>query len=213
MPIEVTMPKLSPTMETGLIAQWLVKVGDQVKEGDVLAEIETDKATMPMKSYDDGTVAHLDHAAGDEVALGQRVLVLATKGEDPQQVAATLGGGPSQSAGGQKPAQAGAPASPPQAATAATTPDRDEAAASPTKPIPAADRRPDRAVGDGQQTSSGNGQQTAEKEGDQDQESATRRVKISPLARKLAESSHVDLARVQGSGPGGRIIRRDIEAF
>src|SRR5205814_5001420 len=65
-PIEVTMPKLSPTMETGVIAQWLVKVGDQVKEGDVLAEIETDKATMPMKSYDDGTVAYLDHAAGDE---------------------------------------------------------------------------------------------------------------------------------------------------
>ena len=61
-PIEVTMPKLSPTMETGVIAQWLVKVGDQVKEGDTLAEIETDKATMPMKSYDDGTIVHIDQA-------------------------------------------------------------------------------------------------------------------------------------------------------
>ena len=78
------MPKLSPTMETGVIAQWLVKVGDTVKEGDVLADIETDKATMPMKSYDDGTIVHIDHAAGDEVALGQRVLVLAKKGEDPK---------------------------------------------------------------------------------------------------------------------------------
>ena len=90
MPIEVTMPKLSPTMETGVIAQWLVKVGDQIKEGDTLADIETDKATMPMKSYDDGTIVHIDHAAGDEVSLGQRVMVLAKKGEDPKKVVARL---------------------------------------------------------------------------------------------------------------------------
>src|SRR4051794_21165663 len=87
------MPKLSPTMETGVITQWLVKVGDVVKEEDVLAEVETDKATMPMKSYEDGTVAHLDVAVGDEVALGQRILVLAKKGEDPKQVAQSLQGG------------------------------------------------------------------------------------------------------------------------
>ena len=92
MPIEVTMPKLSPTMESGVITQWLVKVGDVVKEEDILAEVETDKATMPMKAYDDGTVAHLDVAVGDEVALGQRVLVLAKKGEDPKQVVGSLGG-------------------------------------------------------------------------------------------------------------------------
>ena len=104
MPIEVTMPKLSPTMESGVIAQWLVKVGDAIKEGDVLADIETDKATMQMKSYDDGVIVHLDHAAGDEVALGQRVMVLAKKGEDPKQVAASLGaaaaGGPARGEAG-----------------------------------------------------------------------------------------------------------------
>ena len=101
MPIEVTMPKLSPTMETGVIAQWLKKVGDTVKEGDALADIETDKATMQMKSYDDGTIVHIDHAAGDEVALGQRVLVLAKKGEDPKEIAAKLGsvGAPGASSG------------------------------------------------------------------------------------------------------------------
>ena len=93
MPIEVTMPKLSPTMETGVIAQWLVKVGDQIKEGDSLADIETDKATMPMKSYEDGTIVHIDHGAGDEVSLGQRVMVLAKKGEDPKQVVESLGRG------------------------------------------------------------------------------------------------------------------------
>ena len=107
MPIEVTMPKLSPTMESGVITQWLVKVGDVVKEEDILAEVETDKATMPMKSYEDGTVAHLDVAVGDEVALGQRVLVLAKKGEDPKQVAASLQGG-GKSAPAESKANAGA---------------------------------------------------------------------------------------------------------
>ena len=105
MPIEVTMPKLSPTMETGVIAQWLVKVGDTIKEGDVLADIETDKATMQMKSYDDGIIVHIDHAAGDEVALGQRVMVLAKKGEDAKQVAAGLGLGGAQAAPASKTAE------------------------------------------------------------------------------------------------------------
>src|ERR1700677_4591053 len=100
------MPKLSPTMETGVIAQWLVKVGDQIKEGDSLADIETDKATMPMKSYDDGTIVFIDHAAGEEVSLGQRVMVLATKGEDPKKIVESLGLGKAQAAAG---AQAAAP--------------------------------------------------------------------------------------------------------
>jgi pyruvate dehydrogenase E2 component (dihydrolipoyllysine-residue acetyltransferase) len=176
-PIEVTMPKLSPTMETGVIAQWLVKVGDQIKEGDALAEIETDKATMPMKSYDDGTIVHIDHAAGDEVALGQRVMVLAKKGEDPKQVAASLGGGEAKAM----------------------------AATKPTSPEPAT-----ATGGNGQQVAeSGNGRQAEEPaQGD-----GTRRLKASPLARKLAEASSINLAQVRGSGPGGRIIRHDIEEF
>ena len=193
MPIEVTMPKLSPTMETGVIAQWLVKVGDQIKEGDVLAEIETDKATMPMKSYDDGTVVQIDHAAGDEVALGQRVLVLAKKGEDPQQVAASLGGG---SAAQSKP----------------TAPAAGGKAASAPKKAEADDRgpEPDRSRGNGQQKpDAGNGRKAVDEE-PQDG-SDTRRLKVSPLARKLAESSGIELSRVRGSGPGGRIVRRDIE--
>ncbi len=201
MPIEVTMPKLSPTMETGVITQWLVKVGDQIKEGDVLAEIETDKATMPMKSYDDGTIVQLDHAAGAEVALGQRVMVLAKKGEDPQQVAASLGGGTAKS---KPPAPAATGAS---AGKGAGKP----AASAPTSPKPeAVDRGPDRSNGNGQQKpDAGNGRQGADEE---PQDGAdTRRLKISPLARKLAESSRIDLSRVRGSGPGGRIVRRDIE--
>jgi len=178
-PIEVTMPKLSPTMESGVIAQWLVKVGDTIKEGDVLADIETDKATMQMKSYDDGIIVHIDHAAGDEVALGQRVMVLAKKGEDAKQVAAGLGLGGAQAA--------------PASRTAETE----------VKPALAAS-------GSSGATTSGDGQQDVAAP---PVEAHGGRLKASPLARKMAESSQLDLGRIQGTGPGGRIIRRDIEAY
>jgi pyruvate dehydrogenase E2 component (dihydrolipoamide acetyltransferase) len=177
------MPKLSPTMETGVITQWLVKVGDPVKEGDALAEIETDKATMQMKSYDDGTVALFDHAAGDEVPLGERVLVLAAKGEDPQAVAQAMGGG------GGKPAKA--PGPPPESRPSQERPDRH---ADGRQPEPEA----------------GNGQQPTE---EAQRESASPRLKVSPLARKLAEASRIDLAQIRGSGPGGRIVQSDVEAY
>jgi pyruvate dehydrogenase E2 component (dihydrolipoamide acetyltransferase) len=178
-PIEVTMPKLSPTMESGVIAQWLVKVGDTIKEGDILADIETDKATMQMKSYEDGVIVHIDHPAGDEVALGQRVMVMAKKGEDAKQVVAGLGLG-------------GAQAAP--ASRSAATEDK------PAAPLSGSA---------GATSSVNNGQPEvsvppAEGHGG--------RLKASPLARKMAESSQIELGRIQGTGPGGRIIRRDIEA-
>jgi len=91
-PIEVNLAKLSPTMERGQMVKWLVKVGDKVKEGDTLAEIQTDKAVMPMEAFDEGIVAALDVNEGDEIELGQRVLLLATKGEDPKAVAAAGSG-------------------------------------------------------------------------------------------------------------------------
>src|SRR4051794_38479671 len=169
------MPKLSPTMETGVITQWLVKVGDQVKEGDLLADIETDKATMQMKSYDDGIIAHLDHQAGDEVAMGQRVLVLAKKGEDPKQVAAQLGAGAAAPAAEKKPA------------------------------LSASGRG-------GATTGADNGQKT-DQAATTTAESPEGRLRASPLARKMASSSQINLSQVRGSGPGGRIIRRDVEAF
>ena len=177
MPIEVTMPKLSPTMETGVIAQWLKKVGDTVKEGDVLADIETDKATMPMKSYDDGTIVHIDHAAGDEVALGQRVLVLAKKGEDPKQIAEKLGVGSNK-------------------------------AAAPEKPRPAACDG-----GHAAGRRAGNGQQSPPAAAALPAATAGGRVKASPLARKVAAAASVDIGRVPGTGPAGRIIRRDVEQY
>jgi pyruvate dehydrogenase E2 component (dihydrolipoamide acetyltransferase) len=175
-PIEVTMPKLSPTMESGVIAQWLVKVGDAVKEGDVLADIETDKATMQMKSYEDGVIALIDHEAGDEVQLGDRVMVLAQKGEDPKEIAAKLGGGAA-----------------PAAAPAAAAPAGGNGArkAEPKAEVADADDEGEEAVA----------------------VAAGGRVRSTPLARKIAAEARLDLARVQGSGPGGRVVRQDVEDF
>jgi pyruvate dehydrogenase E2 component (dihydrolipoamide acetyltransferase) len=177
-PIEVKMAKLSPTMESGQLVKWLVKVGDPVKEGDTLAEIQTDKAVMPMEAFDEGTVARLDVQEGDEIALGQRVLVLAQKGEDPKAVAEALGGAA---------APAAAPKAPPTAA-----------------PVP-----PESIATDS------NGQERPRCEAPAVAEPAAvgGRVKSSPLARKIAATNQIDLRQVQPSGPGGRVIRRDVEAF
>jgi pyruvate dehydrogenase E2 component (dihydrolipoamide acetyltransferase) len=177
-PIEVTMPKLSPTMESGRIAQWMVKVGDQVKEGDVLADVETDKATMPMKSFEDGTVAHLDCAPGDEVVLGQRVMVLAEKGEDPKKVAESLGAAQKAAAGPEG-----------ERTKTPTRPEATPAGANGQEPAQAATAPEPAGVGAGG------------------------RVKSSPLARKVAAEAKVDVSRVPGSGPGGRVVRRDVESY
>jgi pyruvate dehydrogenase E2 component (dihydrolipoamide acetyltransferase) len=185
MPIEVTMAKLSPTMESGQLVKWNVKVGDAVKEGDVLAEIQTDKAVMPMEAFDEGTVALLDVQEGDDVALGQRVLVMASKGEDAAQVAEKFQGG-SASKAEAKPkkeavsAGAGAGAG---AQGASSAPDYGH-------------------------STDANGQHAAA-----EPREPGGRVRSSPLARKIAESEGIDLGQVEGSGPNGRIVRRDVEEF
>lgn len=188
MPIEVKMAKLSPTMESGQLVKWLVKVGDKVKEGDTLAEVQTDKAVMPMESFDDGVVAVLDVKEGDEIALGQRVLVLAKKGEDPKSVASSVGQGKA------------APAKAAASATSAATSNAPAQAAS----THAAPSDSTLAGGNGHD-SSAVAAVTATPAGG--------RVRSSPLARKIAGSEGIDLAQVAGSGPNGRVIRRDVEAY
>jgi pyruvate dehydrogenase E2 component (dihydrolipoamide acetyltransferase) len=177
-PIEVPMGAISPTMESGQIVEWRVKVGDKVKEGDTLADVQTDKAVMPLECFDEGVVAVLCAQIGQDVAVGKPVLILAAKGEDPQVIAASSGG-----------AKAAAPA--PKAALDAQ--ESAEATASATRP----------------ETS--NGQEThdlaaAEVHGGG-------RIKSSPLARKIAASAKVEIGEVPPTGPGGRVIRRDVEAF
>ncbi len=193
MPIEVKMAKLSPTMESGQMVKWMVKVGDQVKEGDTLAEIQTDKAVMPMESFDEGVVALLDVKEGQDIALGQRVLVLAKKGEDAQQVAQQLGGGASA-----EPAKAKAKTD--ESVTVRKDFDSQEQTNAPTRPELAhtgANGKNEVNAPAVHQPAMANGG----------------RVKSSPLARKMAAEAKVELGKVKGSGPGGRVVRADIESF
>jgi pyruvate dehydrogenase E2 component (dihydrolipoamide acetyltransferase) len=182
MPINVLMPALSPTMEKGNLSKWLKKEGDTIKSGDVLAEIETDKATMEVEAVDEGVLAKILVAEGTaDVPVNQLIALIAGEGEDVKAVASGSG-----STGPAATPKAG-PASQPAGATAATPsatpgPLREE------KPAPA----PSVAKANGAAT------------GD--------RVFASPLARRIAKESSLDLAGVQGSGPHGRIVERDVRA-
>jgi len=176
MPIELKMPALSPTMEEGTLAKWLVKEGDDVKSGDILAEIETDKATMEFEAVDEGKIAKILVPEGtDGVKVGAPIAIMAGEGEDASAAAPK--------------ADTAAPA-PPKAAPepkADATPKAPPAPAPvETPPAPSAPAPPPRAEGD--------------------------RVKASPLARRLAQAQNIDLSGIQGSGPGGRIVRADIDA-
>jgi pyruvate dehydrogenase E2 component (dihydrolipoyllysine-residue acetyltransferase) len=176
MPTNILMPALSPTMEKGNLAKWLKKEGDPVKAGDIIAEIETDKATMEVEAVDEGTLAKIVVAEGTaDVPVNQVIAVLANEGEDVKAAAASRPVIPQQQA---KPAPAAATPAPaaPKPATPAPTP----AAAA---PAPAA--RPD---------------------------GGSNRAFASPLARRLAKEAGIDVSRIAGSGPHGRVIARDVDA-
>ncbi len=192
MPVNILMPALSPTMEKGNLAKWLKKEGDAVKTGDVIAEIETDKATMEYEAIEDGTLAKIVVPEGtNDVPVNQLIAVLAQEGEDVKAAAAAA-------------AKAGPAAKPPSAAQAApkpaqpATPSIAKEAKAP--PPPAAPRAPSPQRGDG-------GGEGARTDGH-----APNRVFSSPLARRLAKEAGLDIGRVQGSGPHGRIVARDVAA-
>jgi pyruvate dehydrogenase E2 component (dihydrolipoyllysine-residue acetyltransferase) len=195
MPVNILMPALSPTMEKGNLAKWLKKEGDPVKAGDVIAEIETDKATMEYESIDDGVLAKIVVPEGtQDVAVNQLIAVLAEEGEDPKAAAAAVGKGaaPAQPAEAPKPPAAGAGGSSgPQPVAARSNGD-----AKPATP-PVAPR------------AEASGKSPAAKE--PVAKGGSNRLFVSPLARRLARDGGIDLARVQGSGPHGRIIARDVE--
>jgi pyruvate dehydrogenase E2 component (dihydrolipoamide acetyltransferase) len=174
MPIELKMPALSPTMEEGTLAKWLVKEGDVVKSGDILAEIETDKATMEFEAVDEGTIAKILVAEGtDEVKVGTVIALIAGEGEDV-------------SAAKSAPAPAPAKAEAPKAEAPAPAPAPQPKAVEPKAEAPAPAPQP-----------------KAVESGD--------RVKASPLARRLAGQQGIDLAALAGSGPGGRIVKADLD--
>src|SRR3954469_3799249 len=181
MPINILMPALSPTMEKGNLAKWLKKEGDKVKSGDVIAEIETDKATMEVEAVDEGTIAKIVVPEGtQDVPVNDVIAVLAGEGEDVK----AAGAAPQQKS----------------EAKAAAKPEAKEAKAEAPKqkpePAPAAKAAPPAPAAAPTAASQGNGHA---------------RVFSSPLARRLAKEARIDIARINGSGPHGRVIARDVE--
>jgi pyruvate dehydrogenase E2 component (dihydrolipoamide acetyltransferase) len=197
MPINILMPALSPTMEKGNLAKWLKKEGDKVKSGDVIAEIETDKATMEVEAVDEGILAKIVVPEGTaDVPVNQLIGLIAGEGEDPKSVSAPGGGAaaPQAAAPATAPAPAPQQAQPQPAASSAAQPPGqmayarvDQAPAGPATSEPATKADAPKGNGAG-------------------------RIFASPLARRIAKDGGIDLARVQGSGPHGRIIERDVRA-
>jgi pyruvate dehydrogenase E2 component (dihydrolipoamide acetyltransferase) len=184
MPVNILMPALSPTMEKGNLAKWLKKEGDAVKSGDVIAEIETDKATMEYESIDDGVLAKIVVPEGtQDVPVNQLIAVLAQEGEDPKAAAASSGAKPADA----KPAEVKAAETKPSAPAAAEPAKAAAPQASPPS-TPTSDNK------------------------GADAHAGADRVFASPLARRLAKDAGIELARIQGSGPHGRIIARDVDA-
>lgn len=209
MPIEMTMPRLSDTMEVGTVVKWSVKEGDKVSSGDVVADIETDKATMELQTFDDGTVAKLLVPEGQQVAVGTPILTLAGKGETVEAAAAGAGAGQKQTpseAGAGAPASRGEggdvrePAATGSRQGAVGRTGRSEEAGTPV--LAASEARGGRVEGRNADRGS---------RGEHAGGEANGRIFASPLARKMAEQEGIDLARVEGSGPSGRIVKKDVE--
>jgi pyruvate dehydrogenase E2 component (dihydrolipoamide acetyltransferase) len=179
MPINILMPALSPTMEKGNLAKWLKKEGDKVKSGDVIAEIETDKATMEVEAVDEGTLAKILVPEGtQDVPVNDVIAVLAGDGEDVKAAGAAAANKPApKAAEAPKPAPAPAEASAPAAAPAPVV------AAPPIAP----------SASPAQQANGGG------------------RIFSSPLARRLAKEAGIEISRIMGTGPHGRIVARDVE--
>ena len=158
---EITMPALSPSMTEGVLAKWHKKVGDTIKPGEVIAEVETDKATMDLEAYDKGTILQISAPEGSKVAINGRIAIVGEPGEKVDSLSA--------------PAPV-ASATPAAKTVTSSAPAPTVAVAPVVAPVNMG------------------------------------RVKISPLAKKVAAEKGVDVSGVAGSGPGGRIVRRDVES-
>ena len=180
MTIELRMPALSPTMEEGTLAKWLVSEGDEVRAGDLLAEIETDKATMEVEAADEGIIGRILVPDGTEgVPVGTVIAILLEEGEEASDAETAAAAAAAAAKPGPEP-PAVKPV--PEAPVAPTIPAAADPEPAAPPPVPAA----------------------APPSGG--------RIKASPLARRMAKDSNIPLETIQGSGPHGRIVKRDMEA-
>ncbi|MGO4523944.1 pyruvate dehydrogenase complex dihydrolipoamide acetyltransferase [Microvirga sp. 2MCAF35] len=196
MPINILMPALSPTMEKGNLAKWLKKEGDTVKSGDVIAEIETDKATMEVEAVDEGILAKIVVPEGTaDVPVNQLIALIAGEGEDPKSITAPAAGDTSP-----------VPAPKAEAAPAPVAPAAESQPQANTVPGDASAHmsyaRVDQAPAGPAQAAKPNGAGQA----------SGNRVFASPLAKRIAREAGVDIASVQGTGPHGRIVEKDVRS-
>jgi len=184
----ILMPRLSDTMTEGVIAAWHKKVGDDVKKGDLLAEVETDKATMELESYKNGKLLYIGAQKGDKVPVNSLLCIVGEEGKvDIEKIAAAAKGGGAET-------------------HAKTTADKEviTPAESGGEQLVVATGRTDQAVPS---------VQTVPSEATETAPGENGRVKASPLAKKLAAEKGIDITRVPGSGDGGRIIKKDVDSF
>lgn len=176
MAIKIEMPKLSDTMEEGVIAKWNVKEGDKISAGDIIAEVETDKATMDVEAFDDGTLLKIFPAEGDAVPLGGLIAVIGEEGEDISDIIDGAG-----------------------ASSSASSEDSSKEEETEEKSDSKSEEK--------EKSTSENEKKESTSSSDDG------RVKASPLAKKMAEDKGIDISSVKGSGPEGRIVKKDIEDF
>jgi pyruvate dehydrogenase E2 component (dihydrolipoamide acetyltransferase) len=182
-------------MTEGVIAAWHVKVGDTVSNGDLLAEVETDKATMDVESFFDGKVLHIGVAEGDGIPVGELLVVIGEEGEDVSSLISQYqnGGGSSESSAAEE-------------APAEKAPAKEQSAPAPEPVAVASQPAPKAPQG-------GSGAATAPVSNGSSHEGEAGRLKASPLAKAMAKDRGIDITQVQGSGESGRIVKRDIESF
>ena len=203
MAVSISMPLLSPTMTEGTIAKWNKKEGDAVKSGDALAEVETDKATLDVEAYDEGTLLKIVVPAGGKALVGAPIAIVGKPGEDFASLLAAASAAP---APAPTPAAAAPAPAPAQAAAARGQTVQTPAVASPaTRQVPPQPKTPLTAptrmipaVAAPARPSTNGFAEAA-------------RVRSSPLARRMARDSGLELGRIAGSGPGGRVVKRDVE--
>lgn len=190
----ILMPRLSDTMTEGVIAAWHKKVGDPVSKGDLLAEVETDKATMDLESYKDGTLLYIGTEKGGKLQVNDLMAIIGNQGENVDDLV-------KQHKGGGAPASASKEEAPKETKEATGETKADKEVKTPSGPNPEQASQPERegTVGKGEQGA------TSSSEGD--------RVKASPLAKKLASEKGIDIAKVSGSGDNGRVVKADVDNF
>ncbi len=198
------MPQMSDTMTEGVIVSWLKKEGDKVKSGDILAEVETDKATMELESYSDGVLLHIGAQPGASVPVNGVIAVIGEAGEDFNAAISAAGGAEAANAEGAAAAQAADAGSHnnvnAEVEGARPTPSQPHPQQAPVDKAPDSNQKP----AEGPQPAEADEPITQSAQGDG-------RIKASPLAKRMAEEKNLDLKNIQGSGDGGRIVRKDIE--